>query len=361
MSKVKVRGAGIALLLILEVFFSGTWRAACAERIGDIARVQGMTENLLVGYGLVIGLPGTGDTSRSPFTRQSLVSALSRLGVNARALSSAIKGRNVAAVMVTARLSPFQRKGARFSVRVASIGDATSLQGGTLLLASLKAPNGQVYGTAQGPVNADAPGRIGENVRNSDPPEGKRTSGMVSEGGLVVTGVPVPFNGRHHLWISLDKANFTTAARIARAINAAMGGRPAVAQDGRSVQVSIPEESRGEVVGYMARILNLPVTPDRAPLVVINQQTGTIVIGRGVEVSECAVSHRDLSVVVTGKRVVSPAPDRSIPLTYVPRTVTLRSLVTALSTLGTRTGDMIAILEALKASGALEAEIRIVG
>ncbi len=361
MNMVAQRWGTIALLLLLSVVFSGNRSLVRAERIGDIARVQGMTDNLLVGYGLVVGLPGTGDTSRSPFTRQSLVSVLDRLGVNARALASGIKGRNVAAVMVTARLSPFLRKGARFSVRVASVGDAASLQGGTLLLASLRAPNGHVYATAQGPVDADAPGRIGERVRNSDPPEGKRTSGMVLQGGLVVRGVPVPFNGRHHLWISLDKANFTTAARISRSINAAMGGRPAVAQDGRSVQVSIPEESRGDVVGYMARILNLSVTPDRAPLVVINQQTGTIVIGRGVEVSECAVSHRDLSVVVTGKRVVAPKQDRSIPLTYVPRTVTLRSLVTALSTLGTRPEDMIAILEALKASGALEAEIRIVG
>ncbi len=332
-----------------------------AERIGDLARVQGVTDNPLVGYGLVVGLPGTGDTSKSPFTRRSLVSAIARLGVNARDLSAQIKGRNVAAVMVTARLSPFLRKGARFSIRVASVGDATSLQGGTLLLATLKAPNGKVYATAQGPVNADTMGRIGERIQNTDPPEGKRTSGLVLEGGLVVRGVPVPFNGRHHLWISLVKENFTTAARIARAINADMGGRPAVATDGRSVQVSIPEESRGDVVGYMARILNVPVTPDRSPLVVINQQTGTIVIGEGVVVSECAVSHRDLSVVVTGKRVAAPNPDRSVPLTYMPGTVTLRSLVSALSSLGTRTEDMIAILEALKASGALEAEIRVVG
>ncbi len=354
-------GMGQVLLLVLAMMGATGIQEAFAERIGDLARVQGMTDNPLVGYGLVVGLPGTGDSSRSPFTRQSLVSALARLGVNARDLASAIKGRNVAAVMLTARLSPFLRKGARFSVRVASVGDATSLEGGTLLMSTLKAPNGQIYATAQGPVNADTPGRIGERVRKADPPEGKRTSGMVLQGGLVVRGVPVPFNGRHHLWISLDKENFTTAARIARAINAAMGGRPAVAQDGRSVQVTIPEESRGEVVGYMARILNLPVTPDQAPLVVINQQSGTIVIGRGVEVSECAVSHRDLSVVVTGKRVVAPKKDRSIPLTYVPGTVTLRSLVAALSSLGTRTEDMIAILEALKASGALEAEIRIVG
>ena len=334
---------------------------AAAERIGDLARVQGMTDNPLVGYGLVVGLPGTGDTKQSPFTRRSLVSAISRLGVNARDLEAGIRGHNVAAVMVTARLSPFMRKGGRFTVRVASVGDATSLVGGTLLLTSLRAPNGEVYATAQGPVDASAPGRIGERVRKSDPPEGRRTSGMVDQGGLVVKGVPVAFNGRHHLWISLDRANFTTAARIARAINAATGGRPAVAEDGRSVQVSIPDEARGNVVGYMARILNLRVTPDRIPLVVINEQTGTIVIGRGVRVSECAVSHRDLSVVVKGKRVVPPAKDRSVPLTYLARSVTLRSLVSALSALGTRTEDMIAILEALKASGALEAEIRVVG
>ncbi|MHB8368476.1 MAG: flagellar basal body P-ring protein FlgI [Leptospirales bacterium] len=347
------------LLVAVGIVFAS--QEAGAERIGDLARVQGMTDNPLVGYGLVVGLPGTGDTKQSPFTKRSLVSAIARLGINARDLLAGIRGHNVAAVMVTARLSPFQRQGARFTIRVASVGDATSLVGGTLLMTSLRAPNGKVYATAQGPVDTSAPGRIGERVNATDPPEGRRTSGMVDQGGLVVLGVPVPFNGRHHLWISLDRANFTTAARIVRAINAATGGRPAVAEDGRSVQVEIPEASRGDVVGYMARILNIRVTPDRTPLVVINQQTGTIVIGEGVRVSECAVSHRDLSVVVKGKKVVPPVKDKSVPLTYLARSVTLRSLVSALSALGTRTDDMIAILEALKASGALEAEIRVVG
>jgi len=349
------------LSLILPGVILAAPSLATADRIGDLARVQGVTDNQLVGYGLVVGLPGTGDTRLSPFTRQSLIASMSRLGVNARDLSGKIKGHNVAAVMVTARLSPFSREGAHLTVRVASIGDATSLEGGTLLMTSLKAPNGEVYVTAQGPLNADRSGRIGERVRNADPPEGKRTSGLVLQGGLVVRGVPVPFNGRHHLWISLDRANFTTAARIARAINSSLGSRKAIAQDGRSVQVTIPEADRNDVVGYMARILNLSVTPDRVPMVVINQQTGTIVIGKGVRVSECAVSHRDLSVVVEGKRVVAPKKDRSLPLTYVTGTVTLRSLVSALSALGTRTDDMIAILEAMKASGALEAEIRIAG
>ena len=351
---------GCLALMILGVTLLGQ-TSVRAERIGDLSRVQGVTDNPLVGYGLVVGLPGTGDTRQSPFTRQSLIAAMSRLGVNARDLEGKIKGHNVAAVMVTARLSPFSREGARLSVRVASVGDATSLQGGTLLMTSLRAPDGDVFATAQGPVDTGTVGRVGERIRNSDPPEGKRTSGMVLQGGLVVRGVPVPFNGRHHLWISLDKANFTTAARIARAINASLGAPRAVAQDGRSVQVAIPEIERNDVVGYMARILNLSVTPDRIPLVVINQQTGTIVIGRGVRVSECAVSHRDLSVAVSGSRVVAPKSDRSVPLTYLSRTVTLRSLVSALSTLGTKTDDMIAILEALKASGALEAEIRIAG
>jgi flagellar P-ring protein precursor FlgI len=351
----------VCLIFVLSGMISSGPSLVFAERIGDLSRVQGMTDNQLVGYGLVVGLPGTGDTRLSPFTRQSLVSAMSRLGVNAKELAGKIKGHNVAAVMVTARLSPFSREGARLSVRVASVGDATSLRGGTLLMTSLKAPNGEVFVTAQGPVDTDSFGRVGERIQNADPPEGKRTSGMVISGGLVVHGVPVPFNGRHHLWISLGRANFTTAARIARAINASLGSLRAVAQDGRSVQVAIPESERNDVVGYMARILNLSVTPDRAPMVVINEQTGTIVIGKGVRVSECAVSHRDMTVVVSGSHVVAPKPDRSLPLSYVSRTVTLKSLVTALSSLGTRTDDMIAILEALKASGALEAEIRIVG
>lgn len=358
--KADIRSVASGVFLVLGLLSLAPGRAS-AERIGDLSRVQGVTDNPLVGYGLVVGLPGTGDTRISPFTRQSLVAAMARLGVNTREISDRIKGHNVAAVMVTARLSPFSREGAHLSVRVASVGDATSLLGGTLLMTSLKAPNGEVYATAQGPVETATPGRVGEQIAASGPPEGRRTSGIVLQGGLVVRSARVLFNGRHHLWISLDKASFTTAARISRAINGSLGRRMAVAQDARSVEVGIPEQERGDVVGYMARILNLPVTPDREPMVVINEQTGTIVIGLGVEVSECAVSHRDLSVEVSGKKIVAPGKDRSLPLTYVPRTVTLRSLVSALSALGTRTDDMIAILEALKASGALEAQIRIVG
>lgn len=334
--------------------------SAHAERIEDLARVEGVTDNPLVGYGLVVGLPGTGDSTMSPFTRRSLESALSRLGVNVRDLDQKIQGRNVAAVFLTANLAPFSRTGTRFSVRVASIGDALSLAGGTLLLSELKGPDGKVYATSQGAVNTLTSDPVGFSAAKGDPIGGRRTTGTVSGGGLVVRNVQVDFNGRKHLWINLDRSNFTTATRIARAINATFSGRISRAIDAGTVDVQIPESSQDDVVGFMARILNLRVTPDRLPLVVINQQTGTIVIGRGVKVSPCAVSQKDLTVQV-GAKGKKGGRSGGQSLQLVARSVTLRSVVRALNLLGTRTEDLIAILEALKEAGALQATIRVVG
>ncbi len=330
---------------------------AGAERIEDIAHVEGVTDNPLVGYGLVVGLPGTGDTKLSPFTRRSLGSALSRLGVSVKDLEQKIRGHNVAAVFISARLAPFLRVGSRMTVRVASIGDAKSLFGGTLLLAALKGPDGQVYATAQGPVNTLTASPKGYPAGKKEPIGGRRTVGIVSSGALVVRNVPVVFNGRKHLWINLTHSSFTTATRIVRAINADFSAHLAQASDAGTVNVTVPQSQQDDVVGFMARILSLQVTPDSMPLVVINQQTGTIVIGRGVTVSPCAVSQKELTVQVGGPSV----PPSGEPLKIVPRAVTLRSVVRALNLLGTRTPDLIAILEALKESGALQADIRVVG
>lgn len=345
-----------AVVLAIALFLSSTGRAG-AERIEDIAHVEGVTDNPLVGYGLVVGLPGTGDTKMTPFTRRSLESALSRLGVNVKDLDQKIRGHNVAAVFMTARLAPFLRVGSRMTVQVASIGDARSLLGGTLLLAALKGPDGQVYATAQGPVNTLTASPKGYPAGKKEPIGGRRTVGLVSGGGLVVRNVPVVFNGRKHLWINLDRSSFTTATRIVRAINADFSAHLARASDAGTVNVTVPQSQENDVVGLMARILSLQVTPDRIPLVVINQQTGTIVIGRDVIVSPCAVSQKDLTVQVGAPSVPPPGQ----PLKLVSRAVTLRSVVRALNLLGTRTPDLIAILEALKESGALQAEIRIVG
>lgn len=347
--------AVMSVLLIVLAMSCPRW--AGAERIEDIAHVEGVTDNPLVGYGLVVGLPGTGDTNMTPFTRRSLESALSRLGVNVRDLDQKIRGHNVAAVFMTARLAPFMRVGSRITVRVASIGDARSLLGGALLLGALKGPDGQVYATAQGPVNTLTASPKGYPAGKKEPVGGRRTVGLVSGGGLVVRNVPVVFNGRKHLWINLTRSNFTTATRIVRAIDSDFSSHLAMALDAGTVNVTIPQSEQDDVVGFMARILSLQVTPDRMPLVVINQQTGTIVIGRGVIVSPCAVSQKDLTVQVGGQK----PPLSGQPLKLVPRAVTLRSVVRALNLLGTRTPDLIAILEALKESGALQAEIRVVG
>ena len=330
-----------------------------AERIEDIAHVEGVTDNPLVGYGLVVGLPGTGDTKMTPFTRRTLESALSRLGVHTRDLDQKIRGRNIAAVVVTGRLIPFLRVGSRMSVHVASIGDATSLEGGTLLLAALKGPDENVYATAQGPVNTARAIRIGFPKDKKEPLGGRRTTGRVEDGGLVVHGLPIVFNGRKHLWINLNHSSFTTAARIVRAINAHFQSRVAVASDAGTITVNIPSTDQDNVVGFMARVLNLRVTPDSEPLVVINQQTGTIVISRDVSLSPCAVSQKDLTVQVGTPPSGKTAPGE--PFRLVDRSVSLRQVVRALNLLGTRTPDLIAILEALKESGALKARIRVAG
>ncbi len=354
------RSFGVWTGVLLAVITLSGPVAAIAERIEDLARVEGVTDNPLVGYGLVVGLPGTGDTKMSPFTRRSLVSALSRLGVNVKDLDQKIQGRNVAAVFLTANLAPFSRVGSRFSVRVASIGDALSLAGGTLLLAELKGPDGRVYATSQGAVNTLTSDPVGLEAAKGDPIGGRRTAGTVSDGGLVVRNIHVTFNGRKHLWINLERSNFTTATRITRAINAFFSGRISRAIDAGTVDVRIPESSQDDVVGFMARILNLRVTPDRLPVVVINQQTGTIVIGRGVMLSPCAVSQKDVTVQV-GAKSKKGAPSGDQKLQWVARSVTLRSVIRALNLLGTRTEDLIAILEALKEAGALQATIRVVG
>ncbi|MGL3709858.1 flagellar basal body P-ring protein FlgI [Leptospirillum ferriphilum] len=330
-----------------------------AERIEDIAHVEGVTDNPLVGYGLVVGLPGTGDTKMTPFTRRTLESALSRLGVHTRDLDQKIRGHNIAAVVVTGRLIPFLRVGSRMSVHVASIGDATSLEGGTLLLAALKGPDGKVYATAQGPVNTDRAERIGFPKDKKEPLGGRRTTGGVIDGGLVVRGLPIVYNGRKHLWINLNHSSFTTASRIVRAINAHFQARMAVASDAGTITVSIPSTDQDNVVGFMATVLNVRVTPDSEPLVVVNQQTGTIVISRDVSVLPCAVSQKDLTVQVGTGAPGKPSPGE--PFRLVDRSVSLRQVVRALNLLGTRTPDLIAILEALKESGALKARIRVAG
>lgn len=331
-------------------------------RIEDIAHVEGVTDNPLVGYGLVVGLPGTGDTKLSPFTRQSLVSALSRLGVNMKELQSGIHGHNVAAVLLTAKLPPFTRLGGRFTVRVSSIGDATDLRGGTLLMAALKGPDGKIYATAQGVIET-APDKVKKTASAAAAPAGgakkgpsfQSTAGRLSNGGLVVRNVPVVYNGRKHLWINLDKPSFLTASRVVRGINSDFAGAVATAEDAGTVDVRVPDGEEGNVVAFMARILSIEVTPDTRPLIVINQETGTIVIGRGVRVFPCAVSQKSLSVKVGGKS------SGSTRFSRVRSSVTLRSLVRALNQLGTGTRDMIAILLALKEAGAMDATIRVIG
>ena len=344
---------------------------ARAERIKDIARVGGVRSNQLVGYGLVVGLDGTGDTG-SLFTAQSVASMLQQFGVSVPA--GAVKVKNVAAVIVTADLPAFARGGSALDVQVSSLGDAKSLQGGTLLQTPLRAANGGVYAVAQGAISV---GGFTAGGGGSSQTKNHVTAGRVPGGALVEREVPTTLLGSGNtVSITLAQADFTTAARVAVAINHASLGLSARAVDAGTVEVTLPAGS--DPVLAVASIEGLAVTTDTAARVVVNERTGTVVIGGNVSVAPCAVAHGALTVKIRtrfdvsqpsplskgGATVVTPntkveAQDEGGRVQTVPQASTVDQIVKALNTLGVTPRDLIAILQALKSAGALKAEIEI--
>ncbi|MBW1740673.1 MAG: flagellar basal body P-ring protein FlgI [Deltaproteobacteria bacterium] len=343
-------------------------------RIKDIADIKGVRQNQLVGYGLVVGLDGTGDNKKSKFTIQSLTSMLERMRVSVSPKD--INVDNVAAVMVTADLPPFARAGSRIDVLVSSIGSAKSLQGGTLLLTPLRAVDGEVYAVAQGPVSLGggfSAGGAGGRVQKNFP-----TVGRVVGGGLIEREIPSNFNQKRTLSLILHSPDFTTSFRVAEAINTALYGRVAHTLDAGTVEVRVPEEYSGNIVKLVTLIEGLDVTPDTASKVVINERTGTVVMGENVRISTIAISHGSLSVQVKETPKVSqPAPFSRGQTTIVPETqitvkeekaplfvvesgVSIGEVVRALNALGVSPRDLIAILQAMKAAGALQAKLEII-
>ena len=345
---------------------------ARAERIKDIARVGSVRSNQLVGYGLIVGLDSTGDTNGTLFTAQSVASMLERFGVTVPA--TAIKVKNVAAVMVTCQLPAFARSGSTLDVQVSSIGDAKSLQGGTLLQTPLRAGNGGVYAVAQGAVSV---GGFTASGGGSSQTKNHVTAGRVPGGALVEQEVPTTLAGdAGALLITLHQADFTTAARVAQAINRAPLGLTARAADAGTVEISMP--GGADPVLTIAGIETLPVTTDTVARVIVNERTGTVVIGGNVSVSACAIAHGALSVKIRarpgvsqpnplsdrGRTVVVPntridARDEGGRIQTVPAAATVDQVVRALNALGVTPRDLIAILQALKASGSLKAELEI--
>ncbi len=346
-----------------------------AARIKDIANVRGVRQNQLVGYGLVVGLDGSGDSTKSEFTQQSLSSLLERMGVTVD--PEDLKVKNVAAVMVTADLPPFARSGSRIDALVSSIGDAKNLQGGTLLMTPMKGLDAKVYAIAQGPVSTGgfSYGKgTGTGVQKNFP-----TAGRVVGGATIEREIRTRFNARESLTLALHKPDFTTATRMAMAINSTFADSLAQAPDAGTVEVRVPELYKGRTVELVALIEAIGVTPDIISKVIINERTGTVIMGENVRIATIAIAHGNLSIQVNKTdRVSQPLPfsrtgetvvtsDREMiveegtnPLFLVESGVSIGEVVRALNALGVSPRDLIAIFQALKAAGALQAELEII-
>ncbi|MBL8537729.1 MAG: flagellar basal body P-ring protein FlgI [Hyphomonadaceae bacterium] len=349
--------------------------AWAGPRIKDIADFEGVRENQLVGYGLVVGLAGTGDSLRnSPFTRQSLASMLERLGVNAS--NGNLNTRNVAAVMVTANLPPFSSQGSRIDVTVSALGDARSLAGGQLLVTPLMGADQQVYAVAQGPLaigGFSASGQSGSSVSRGVP-----TAGRIASGALVEREIPFDIAAQSELRLALRNPDFTTAHRIAAAINGAVGVEAARAANPGTVVLRRPTEFAGDMVSLVGRIEALEVDVDAPARIVIDESSGIVVMGENVKVSTVAIAQGNLTISISedpfvsqpepfsrgGETVVAPSTNIDVEeepggLVVVPGGVPLRQLVNGLNALGVTPRDMISILQALKAAGAIQADIEV--
>ena len=359
---------------ILAVLVSTLSPVQSASRIKDIADIEGVRENQLIGYGLVVGLKGTGDSlNNAPFTRQSLQAMLERLGVNTRGVN--LRTDNVAAVMVTANLPPFSTQGTRIDVSVSALGDADSLQGGTLLVTPLLGADGEVYAIAQGPVAIAGFAAQGDAASVT---RGVPTAGRISNGAVVEREIEFRLASMSTVRLALRNPDFTTARRIALAINDLIGQPVAAPTDLSTVRVSLPKNFNGNIVDLLTDIEQLFVEPDMPAKVVIDEQSGIIVMGQDVRVSTVAVAQGNLTVMISETPEVSqPAPASDGVTTIIPRTqvevdddaarkvalvksgVTLQEVVDGLNALGIGPRDLISILQAMKASGALQAEIEV--
>lgn len=359
---------GLLLLALL-----GQPASVLAARIKDIAQLEGVRGNQLVGYGLVVGLNGTGDSAATQFTVQSLVSMMERLGVTVN--RSQVKVDNVAAVMITAELPPFAKAGSTIDVQVSSIGDADSLAGGNLLMTPLKGPDGNVYAVAQGPlaVGSLAFGGKAAKVQKNHP-----TAARIPGGAFVEREVPFAMDPSAALNYRLRQPDFTTVSRMASAINTFFKGELARPVDGGSLSVQIPASYQGRQIDFIAAVEGLAVTPDAVAKIVVNEKTGTIVMGEGVRIATVAVSHGNLNLVISesasvsqpgplsgGSTVVVPETEIQVReeegnLVVLPMGVSIGEVARALNAIGATPRDLIAIFQAIKAAGALQAELVII-
>jgi len=367
-------GAAVRGLLPLLMCIGVLSAHAETLRVKDLGKLKGWRDNALIGTGIVTGLAGTGDSPSNRAMRQSLANVMSQF--NLTIAPEQVQSRNVAVVMVSATLPTFAREGDTLDITVSSAGDARSLVGGTLLLTSLKAANGRVYALGQGPLSVggyryDANGNV---VQKNHP-----TTGSVPNGATVEVGVDATMlDERHSVTFVLSEPDFTTASRVAAAINGQLGGGLAKARDASGIEIAVPASQRDELVGLFTRIENVAVEPDRRAKVVINERTGTVVSGGDVRISKVAISHGDIRIAVSTQNtasqpynIVNGGPDVRTAMVansrvdvdepsgtaFVAGANTVSDLVQSLAQLKTSTRDVISILRAVKAAGALHGEL----
>ncbi|MCE2991120.1 MAG: flagellar basal body P-ring protein FlgI [Burkholderiales bacterium] len=363
------------LVGLLIVAMSATAFAQSKQRIKDLASIQGVRSNQLIGYGIVVGLDGSGDqTTQTPFTTQSLTNMLGQLGVNLPAGTN-LQLKNVAAVMLTATLPAFAKPGQQIDVTVSSLGNAKSLKGGTLLLSPLKGADGQVYAIAQGNVIIAG---AGASSGSSKVQINQLNAGRIPAGATVERAVASPFASATTIHLELNELDFTKASKLAEAVNRRMGEKTAMALDGRVISVRMPSSPEGKVV-FMAELENIEVDAVLPPArVIVNARTGSVVMNRAVSLEPCAVSHGNLSVTISstpqvsqpnplsqGQTVVAEKTDISVKqdggqVMLVDAGANLADVVKALNSMGTTPQDLLAILQAMKAAGALKAELEVI-
>jgi flagellar P-ring protein precursor FlgI len=346
---------------------------AAAARIKDIVDVENVRANQLVGYGLVVGLAGTGDRIRnSPFTEESMQAMLERMGVSVR--GTQMRTQNVAAVSITALMPPFARAGSQLDVTISALGDSTSLQGGTLLVSSLRALDGEIYAVAQGSLAVSGFKAQGAGASVS---RGVATSARIAGGAIIEREVPFAFKSATRVKLALKNPDFTTARHIGETINARIAGSAEVL-DPATVEITAPAGYRAPLVEMIAEIENLEVNVDQPARIVINEATGTVVMGSDVRISPVAIAQGGLTISVTETPEASqPAPFSNGTTTILPRTsikvddgsgkalgivgggASLRSLVSGLNAIGVSPRDLITILQAIRSAGALQAEITV--
>lgn len=348
---------------------------ARAERIKDLASIAGVRNNQLIGYGLVVGLDGSGDqTTQTPFTVQSIINMLGNMGVTLPPGTN-LQLKNVAAVMVTTSLPPFARPGQQIDVTVSSMGNAKSLRGGTLVMTPLKGADGNVYAIAQGNVLV---GGVGAAAGGSKVTVNHLSVGRIAGGATVERAVVTPVGQGEFVYLELNDGDFGTAQKMVDAINRAVGGNAAAATDARQIQVRAPADP-DQRVAFLGRIENLEVQPAQTPAkVIVNGRTGSVVLNQAVTLQNCAVAHGNLSVTVSSEPVISqPAPlsagqtvateraqidikQEGGALMNIKAGASLAEVVKALNAIGANPQDLIAILQAMKAAGALRAELEII-